>query len=149
MILWVHPLGFRAVKNCSCLRPLHLHLLTAAVPPQARFRRMTFQNLMWQEKRRRTFSFNRKLRFLLNKHALQGDTLPYNEDRQMKKTGFYIIRDQFFEDMSDPYLKGNKAGNRPHYYCSEDTGTGIYCRPVSIPLESLSEKREKLWRRHL
>ena len=35
----------------------------------------------------------------------------------MKKTGFYIIKDQFFEEMSDPYLKGNKAGNRPHYYC--------------------------------
>ena len=27
----------------------------------------------------------------------------------MKKTGFYIIKDKFFEDMSDPYLKGNKA----------------------------------------
>ena len=30
----------------------------------------------------------------------------------MKKTGFYIIKDKFFEDMPDPYLKGNKAGNR-------------------------------------
>ena len=29
----------------------------------------------------------------------------------MKKTGFYIIKDKFFEDMPDPYLKGNKAGN--------------------------------------
>ena len=27
----------------------------------------------------------------------------------MKKTGFYIIKDKFFEDMPDPYLKGNKA----------------------------------------
>ena len=44
----------------------------------------------------------------------------------MKKTGFYIIKDKFFEDMSDPYLKGNKAGNRPHYYCFEDTSRGIY-----------------------
>lgn len=34
-----------------------------------------------------------------------------------KKSGFYIIKDQFFEDMNDPYLKGNKSGNRPHYYC--------------------------------
>ena len=34
----------------------------------------------------------------------------------MKKTGFYIIKDKFFEDMPDPYLKGNKAGNRTHYY---------------------------------
>ncbi|RGH37310.1 hypothetical protein DW901_13950 [Firmicutes bacterium AM41-5BH] len=24
---------------------------------------------------------------------------------QMKKTGFYIIKDKFFEDMTDPYLK--------------------------------------------
>ena len=23
----------------------------------------------------------------------------------MKKTGFYIIKDKFFEDMSDPYLR--------------------------------------------
>lgn len=38
----------------------------------------------------------------------------------MKKTGFYIIKDKFFEDMPDPYLKGNKAGNRPHYYCVVD-----------------------------
>ena len=39
----------------------------------------------------------------------------------MKKTGFYIIKDQFFEDMSDPYLKGNKSERRPHYYCFKDT----------------------------
>lgn len=26
----------------------------------------------------------------------------------MKKTGFYIIKDKFFENMDDPYLKGNK-----------------------------------------
>ena len=44
----------------------------------------------------------------------------------MKRKGFYIIKDKFFEDMSDPYLKGNKAGNRPHYYCFEDRTTGIY-----------------------
>ena len=44
----------------------------------------------------------------------------------MKRKGFYIIKDKFFEDMSDPYLKGNKAGNRPHYYCFEDRITGIY-----------------------
>lgn len=50
----------------------------------------------------------------------------HNDDRKMKKTGFYIIKDKFFEDMPDPYLKGNKAGNRPHYYYFEDTSTGIY-----------------------
>ena len=44
-----------------------------------------------------------------------------NEDKQRMKTGVYIIKDKFFEDMADPYLKGNKAENRPHYYCFEDT----------------------------
>ena len=38
----------------------------------------------------------------------------------MKKTGFYIIKDKFFEDMPDPYLKGNKAGNRPVSYTHLD-----------------------------
>ena len=39
----------------------------------------------------------------------------------MKKTGFYIIKDKFFEDIPDPYLKENKAGNRPGE-CISDTG---------------------------
>ncbi|WP_300701233.1 hypothetical protein [uncultured Phocaeicola sp.] len=59
----------------------------------------------------------------------------------MKKTGFYIIKDQFFEDMPDPYLKGNKAGNRPHYYCFEDTSTGIYWM---IPLSSRTDKYKRI-----
>lgn len=65
----------------------------------------------------------------------------------MKKTGFYIIKDKFFEDMADPYLKGNKEGNRPHYYCFEDKVEGIYWM---IPLSSrigkyrrIMEKKEK------
>ena len=61
----------------------------------------------------------------------------YMEKNYMKKTGFYIIKDKFFEDMPDPYLKGNKAGNRPHYYCFEDTNTGIYWM---IPLSSRIDK---------
>ena len=63
------------------------------------------------------------------------------KDRQMKKTGFYIIKDKFFEDMPDPYLKGNKAGNRPHYYCFEDTNTGIYWM---IPLSSRIDKYRRI-----
>ena len=59
----------------------------------------------------------------------------------MKKTGFYIIKDKFFEDMSDPYLKGNKAQTRPHYYCFEDTNTGIYWM---IPLSSRIDKYTKI-----
>lgn len=33
-----------------------------------------------------------------------------------EETGFYIIKDSFFEDMDEPYVKGNIEGNRPHYY---------------------------------
>ena len=59
----------------------------------------------------------------------------------MKKTGFYIIKDKFFEDMPDPYLKGNKAENRPHYYCFEDTNNGIYWM---IPLSSRIDKYRRI-----
>lgn len=59
----------------------------------------------------------------------------------MKKTGFYIIKDKFFEDMPDPYLKGNKVGNRPHYYCFDDTSTGIYWM---IPLSSRIDKYRRI-----
>ena len=38
-----------------------------------------------------------------------------NEDKIMKKTGFYIIKDIFFTDMPNPYLKGNKAGKRRRF----------------------------------
>ena len=48
---------------------------------------------------------------------------------------------QVFEDMSDPYLKGNKAGNRPHYYCFEDTSRGIYWM---IPLSSQIDKYKRI-----
>ena len=73
----------------------------------------------------------------------QGGGLFCSEDRQMKKTGFYIIKDKFFVDMPDPYLKGNKAGNRPHYYCFEDTNTGIYWM---IPLSSRIDKYKQYFR---
>lgn len=59
----------------------------------------------------------------------------------MKKTGFYIIKDKFFEDMPDPYLKGNKAGNRPHYYCFEDTNTNIFWM---IPISSQVDKYKRI-----
>ena len=58
----------------------------------------------------------------------------------MKKTGFYIIKDAFFDKVNDPYLKGNKEGNRPHYYCLEDAD-GLYWM---IPLSSKIEKYQKL-----
>ena len=63
------------------------------------------------------------------------------EDGVMKKTGFYIIKDKFFTDMQEPYLKGNKEENRPHYYCFEDTLTGIYWM---IPLSTQIDKYRKI-----
>ena len=59
----------------------------------------------------------------------------------MKTTGFYIIKDSFFDDMNEPYLKGNKEGNRPHYYCFEDSVTQLYWM---IPLSSRIDKYKKI-----
>lgn len=59
----------------------------------------------------------------------------------MQKTGFYIIKDEFFDDMAEPYLKGNKEGNRPHYYCFQDYAAGIYWM---IPLSSRVDKYKKI-----
>ena len=59
----------------------------------------------------------------------------------MKKSGFYVIKDKFFEDMEEPYLKGNKSGNRPHYYCFEETCAGVYWM---IPMSSKVDKYMKI-----
>ena len=59
----------------------------------------------------------------------------------MKKAGFYIIKDEFFEYVSDPYLKMNKSGNRPHYYCFKEMSSEIYWM---IPLSSKVEKYRKI-----
>ena len=59
----------------------------------------------------------------------------------MIEKGFYIVKDKFFKDMNDPYLKGNKEANRPHYYCFKDEGTGLYWM---IPLSSRIEKYKKI-----
>ena len=58
----------------------------------------------------------------------------------MKKNGFYIIKDKYFEDMSNPYLKRNKTGNRLRYYCFEDKNTRMYWM---IPLSSRMDKYKK------
>lgn len=57
----------------------------------------------------------------------------------MVTTGFYILKNSFFIDMDDPYLKNNKDGNRPFYYCvkGEKDGKDIYWM---IPLSSRVEK---------
>ncbi|MDO4302007.1 MAG: hypothetical protein Q4D26_11545 [Clostridia bacterium] len=59
----------------------------------------------------------------------------------MEKYGFYIIKDSFFEYVKDSNLKGNKDGNRPHYYCFLDNSTGLYWM---IPLSSKIEKYRRI-----
>lgn len=59
----------------------------------------------------------------------------------MIERGFYIIKDTFFKDMNDPYLKGNKEANRPHYYCYKDKQIGLYWM---IPLSSRINKYKNI-----
>lgn len=53
------------------------------------------------------------------------------------ENAFYIIKDSFFEDFPDSFLKGNKEENRPHYYCFKDIKTGLLW---VIPLSSKVDK---------
>ena len=59
----------------------------------------------------------------------------------MKKRGFYIIKENFFYEMKDSYLKGNKKESRPHYYCFEDADTGVFWM---IPLSSRIDKYRRI-----
>ncbi len=63
------------------------------------------------------------------------------EEFNMIKSGFYIIKNSFFEKMSDPYLKGNKKQNRPHYYCLKEEDNDIYWL---IPLSSKIHRYKKI-----
>ena len=40
--------------------------------------------------------------------------------------GIYKIKDQFFDDFPDPYLKTNKEENRPCYFCFVEESTGLF-----------------------
>ena len=61
------------------------------------------------------------------------------EELIMVINGFYVLKDNFFELVNDPFLKDNKHGNRPFYYClkEEDSLTEMYWM---IPLSSKIEK---------
>ena len=59
------------------------------------------------------------------------------EDEMLKERGFYVIRDKFFEDFPDPYLKGNKEERRPHYFAFKDKKTHLMWM---IPLSSRTAK---------
>ena len=64
----------------------------------------------------------------------------------MKERGFYIIKDSFFTDMNDPFLKSNKDGNRPHYYCFKEEGTNMFWM---IPLSSQVNKYKQIMNKRL
>lgn len=54
----------------------------------------------------------------------------------MVNRGLYIIRDKFFEDFPDPYLKTNKYENRPCYFCyQEKTNDLLWMIPMSKQIE--------------
>ncbi len=48
--------------------------------------------------------------------------------------------------MNDPYLKGNKEANRPHYYCFKEEETGLFWM---IPLSSRIDKYKKIMNKRL
>ena len=62
---------------------------------------------------------------------------------KMTLCGFYILTDKFFDRMNDPYLKNNKDGNRPFYYCvkeSDDYNDVFWM----IPLSSRTDKYKNI-----
>ena len=59
----------------------------------------------------------------------------------MQEKGFYLVKDEFFEIVNDPYLKFNKGGNRPHYYCFKDKNKDIFWM---IPLSTRVDKYQKI-----
>ena len=59
----------------------------------------------------------------------------------MHENTFYIIKDDFFKKFNDPYLKGNKTENRPHYFCFKDDAEGLFW---VIPMSSRVEKYKRI-----
>ncbi len=65
----------------------------------------------------------------------------------MVNFGCYIIKDDFFRIYNDPFLKGNKNGNRPHYCCFKDNDNkGLFW---VIPMSHQIDKYEKLLEKQL
>lgn len=64
----------------------------------------------------------------------------------MKERGFYIIKDQFFVDFPDPFLKGNKGEHRPHYFALRDPKTDLIWM---IPMSSRAEKYKAIMDRKM
>lgn len=59
------------------------------------------------------------------------------------KHGFYIIKDDFFTDFPDQYLKGNKKEQRPHYYCFKDDFEIIWVIPATLKKDRIDKKIEE------
>ena len=63
--------------------------------------------------------------------------------------GLYILKDQYYHDYPDKYLKQNKQEHRPFYFCFEDDKTGLYwmiplsSSPNKIALARLKEQQGK------
>lgn len=55
----------------------------------------------------------------------------------MRERGFYVVKDEFFADFPDPYLKGNKEERRPHYFALHDAKTGL---AWMVPMSSRVDK---------
>jgi len=54
----------------------------------------------------------------------------------MISRGIYKIKDKFFDDFPDPYLKTNKDESRPCYFCFKEESTGLlWMIPMSKKIE--------------
>ena len=61
--------------------------------------------------------------------------------------GFYIIKDDFFTDFSNPCLKDNKKEQRPHYYFKDDFEI-IWVIPATSKKDSIDKKIEEKKRKN-
>lgn len=60
---------------------------------------------------------------------------------EIKKNHMYTIKDSYFEDHPDPYLKNNKGENRPCYFAFEGENAKVLWM---VPLSSKIDKFERL-----
>lgn len=67
----------------------------------------------------------------------------------MIEGGFYIIKEEFFNLVDEPFLRANKQGNRPHYYCFKDDKALVYWMiPLSSKVEKYKHIVEKRMKKH-
>lgn len=63
---------------------------------------------------------------------------------KLKKSGFYLVKNEFFENMQDPFLPLQKAG-RPIYYCIPDKINKeiLWAIPMTTRLDKVNKIIEK------